>query len=284
MATLLDGKEVGKSINERTAKKAEELKAKGVVPCLATFRVGEAADQISYETGATKRCKELGVDVRNVILPEDISQDEVNAEIEKLNQDDAVHGVLILSPFPKALDWEITRAALDPKKDMDGITDGSYAKVFSGVGEGYAPCTPAGCMEILDHYDIDPRGKNAVVVGRSLIVGKPAAMMLLEKNATVTIAHTKTENLPEVVKAADIVLVAAGVPEFYDAQYFSEGQIVIDVGINWSEEKNKLVGDVDFDSVEPIVGQITPVPGGVGSVTTSKLVSNVVDAAEKTLA
>lgn len=200
------------------------------------------------------------------------------AAVDRVNNDDNIHGVLIFRPLPKHLDEAAVIKALSPEKDVDGITDGSMVGVFAGTNQGFPPCTPWACMEILDHYGIDCTGKKAVVIGRSLVVGKPAAMMLLKKNATVTICHTKTKDMPSVVKEADIVIVAAGRAGIVDDTYLRNGQVVIDVGINVNEE-GKLCGDVDYAKAEPIVEAITPVPGGVGSVTTSVLVGHVVEAA-----
>ena len=198
--------------------------------------------------------------------------------VKQLNVDDSIHGILMFRPLPKHLDEDAVVAAMDPAKDIDGITAGSMAGVFMGTKQGFAPCTAQACMEILDHYGIDCTGKKAVVVGRSLVVGKPAAMMLIAKNATVTICHTRTVDMPAVVKEADIVIVAAGRPGVIDGRYLAPGQIVIDVGINVNEE-GKLCGDVLYEEAEPVVDMITPVPGGVGSVTTSVLVGHVVEAA-----
>lgn len=282
MATQLLGKEVVASLNERIIAKVEELKAKGVVPTLHIVRVGENPSDLSYEKGATKRCEKLGVAVEKTVLPETVTQDELLAVIEKLNKDSHVHGVLMFRPLPKTLNQAVIENALAPEKDVDCMTDLSLSGVFSGKKLGFPPCTPQACMEILDHYNIDCKGKKAVVIGRSLVVGKPAAMMLLKKNATVTICHTKTVDMPSVAREADILLVAAGHPKTVGAEYVREGQVVIDVGINMTED-GKLCGDVDYDAVAPIVDKITPVPGGVGSVTTSVLVGHVVEAAERTL-
>ena len=184
-------------------------------------------------------------------------------------------------PLPKQLNEEACCEALAACKDVDAATIASLAHVFTGKGEGYAPCTAQACMEILAHYGIDPKGKRAAVIGRSLVIGKPVSMMLMGANATVTTCHTKTVDMPSITKEADIVVVAAGRMETIGAEYFKPGQTVIDVGIGWNEEKGKLCGDVKFDEVEPIVENITPVPGGVGSVTTAVLVSHVVEAAKK---
>ena len=256
MAKQLLGKEVTAALNEKIKANVAELEAKGVKPTLGIIRVGEREDDLSYERGATKRCETLGVAYEKFLLPADVTQEELMATIDKVNKD----------------------KALSPEKDVDGITDGSMVGVFAGTKQGFPPCTPQACMEILDHYGIDCTGKKAVVVGRSLVVGKPAAMMLLKKNATVTICHTRTKDMPSVVKEADIVIVAAGRAGVVDDTYLCAGQTVIDVGINVNEE-GKLCGDVAYAKAEPIVEAITPVPGGVGSVTTSVLVGHVVEAA-----
>ncbi|HIY07942.1 MAG TPA: bifunctional 5,10-methylenetetrahydrofolate dehydrogenase/5,10-methenyltetrahydrofolate cyclohydrolase [Firmicutes bacterium] len=283
MAKLLKGAEVTAALNERIKADVEDLKAKGVNPTLAIVRVGERPDDLSYERGATKRCDTLGVAVEKVLLPEDVTQEELMAAIDRVNNDDRIHGVLIFRPLPKHLDDEAVRRALKPEKDIDGITDGSLVGVFAGTKQGFPPCTPQACMEILDHYGIDPKGKRAVVIGRSLVVGKPAAMMLLGKHATVTVCHTRTVDMPAVCREAEILIVAAGRAGVVGKEYFAPGQIVIDVGINVNAE-GKLCGDVNFEEAEPVVEAITPVPGGVGTVTTSVLVGHVVEAAKRTLA
>ena len=282
MAKRLLGKEVTAALNERIKAQAEELKAKGVGPTLGIIRVGENESDISYERGATKRCETLGVEYKKILLPADVSQEELLKVIDQVNKDASIHGVLLFRPLPRHLDSDVIENALDPAKDVDCMTDGSMSGVFTGKNVGFPPCTPQACMEILDHYGIDCTGKKAVVIGRSLVVGKPAAMMLLKKNATVTICHTRTVDMPSVVKEADIVIVAAGRAGVVDGSYLAPGQVVIDVGINVNEE-GKLCGDVKFDEAEPIVEAITPVPGGVGSVTTSVLVGHVVEAAARTL-
>lgn len=278
MAKQLLGKEVTAALNERIRAQVAELEKAGIAPKLAFVRVGERPDDLSYERGASKRCETLGVAYEKYILDAECTQDELMDTIHRLNEDDSVHGILMFRPLPKHLDEDAVVAAMSPEKDVDGITDGSMAGVFMGTKQGFPPCTAQACMEILDHYGIDCTGKKAVVVGRSLVVGKPAAMMLLGKNATVTVCHTRTVDMPSVVKEADIVIVAAGRPGVVDGSYLSEGQIVIDVGINVDED-GKLCGDVLYEEAEPIVEMITPVPGGVGSVTTSVLVGHVVEAA-----
>lgn len=280
MAEQLKGKPVAEAIAERCRAAVEDCKAKGVNPTLAILRVGERDDDLSYERGATKRCEEVGVAVKNVVLPADVDQATMMATIEDLNNDAAVHGVLMFRPLPEQLDEAACCEALAAAKDVDAATTASLAHVFTGKGEGYAPCTAQACMEILAHYGIDPKGKRAAVIGRSLVIGKPVSMMLMAANATVTTCHTKTVDMPSVTREADIVVVAAGKMETIGAEYFKEGQTVIDVGIGWNEEKGKLCGDVIFDEAEPVVAAITPVPGGVGSVTTAVLVSHVVEAAQ----
>ena len=280
MARQLLGKEVTAVLNEKIKSRAAALKEKGVEPTLGIIRVGEREDDLSYERGAVKRCETLGVACKKILLPADVTQEVLMDAVRQVNEDDSIHGVLIFRPLPRHLDEEAVIRALDPAKDVDGITDGSMVGVFAGREQGFPPCTPQACMEILDHYQIDCTGKKAVVVGRSLVVGKPAAMMLLKKNATVTVCHTRTKDMPSVVKEADIVIVAAGRAGVVDDRYVSPGQIIIDVGINVNDQ-GKLCGDVAYDKVEPIVEAITPVPGGVGSVTTSVLVGHVVEAAAK---
>lgn len=278
MAKQLLGKEVTAALNERIKANVAALKEKGINPTLGIIRVGENGSDISYERGATKRCETLGVACEKFLLPEDVSEEELLATIDKVNKDDSIHGVLLFRPLPKHLNQSVIENALDPAKDVDCMTDGSMSGVFTGKQVGFPPCTPQACMEILDHYGIDCTGKKAVVIGRSLVVGKPAAMMLIKKNATVTVCHTRTVDMPSVVKEADIVIVAAGRAGVVDDTYLKPGQTVIDVGINVNAE-GKLCGDVDFAKAEPIVDAITPVPGGVGSVTTSVLVGHVVEAA-----
>ena len=283
MAELLKGADVVRALNDKMTAEIEVLKGNGVTPALAILRVGERPDDISYEKSATKRCETVGVAVRHIALPNDVTQDDVMKSIIDLNNDESVHGVLIFRPLPKHISDEAVRAALDPEKDVDGITDGSLAGVFTGSGKGFAPCTAQACIEILDYYSIDCTGKRAAVIGRSLVVGKPLSIMLMGKNATVTVCHTRTVDVPAITRGADILIVAAGQMEGLTKEYFSPGQVVIDVGINWNEQKGKLCGDVLFEDAEPVVAAITPVPGGVGTVTTSVLVSHVVKAAAKTI-
>ena len=289
MAKQLLGKEVNEALVASLQARTNALKEKGIIPTLGIIRLGENPSDLSYEKGATKRAEEVGVAVKNYILPEDASKEDVLKVIDEVNADNTVHGVLMFRPLPKHLknDQDEICNRLAPAKDVDSMTHMSNAGVFEGQDLGYAPCTPAACMEILDHYGIDCKGKNAVVIGRSLVVGKPAAMMLMAKNATVTVCHTRTVNTAEICKNADIIVTAAGVLGSLTKDFVREGQIVIDVSMNWNPEKitskgkGGMSGDCVFDEVEPIVGAITPVPGGVGAVTTSVLMKHVVEAAEK---
>jgi methylenetetrahydrofolate dehydrogenase (NADP+)/methenyltetrahydrofolate cyclohydrolase len=280
MAMVLKGSEVTEALNERISLDVEALKDRGIEPTLAILRVGERGDDISYEKGATKRAEKVGVAIKNVILPLDVSEDALINEVLMLNADDSVHGVLMFRPLPEHINEDKVRNLLAPAKDIDGLTDLSLAGVFAGISTGFAPCTPAACMEILDYFEVDCKGKKAVVVGRSLVVGKPAAMMLLDRQATVTVAHSRTVDLPSVVRQADIVIACVGRAKMIDASYLSDGQIVIDVGINVLED-GSLSGDVDYAAAETIVEAITPVPGGVGTVTTSMLMKHVVEAAKR---
>lgn len=291
MAKLLLGKEVTDALNGKLMERTAALREKGIVPTLAIVRCGANPSDLSYEKGATKRAELVGVAVKKYELPEDVTKEALLATIDEINADAAVHGVLMFRPLPKHLKGDQNEICnrLDPKKDVDCMTDLSNAGVFEGRTDlGYAPCTPEACMEILDYYGIDCKGKSAVVIGRSLVVGKPAAMMLMGKHATVTVCHTKTVNTAEVARSADILVSSAGVLGSLTKDFVRPGQVVIDVSINWDPNKpnskggkGAIAGDAVFEEVEPIVEAITPVPGGVGSVTTSVLMKHVVEAAER---
>ena len=290
MAKRLLGKEVNEALVAALQTRTAALREKGVTPTLGIIRLGENPSDLSYEKGATKRAEEIGVAIKNFILPETATKEEVLAAIDEINADDSIHGCLMFRPLPKHLKGDLEEICnrLAPQKDVDSMTHLSNAGVFEGAKDlGFAPCTPAACMEILDHYGIDCKGKTAVVIGRSLVVGKPAAMMLMGKNATVTVCHTKTVNTAEICKGADIIVTAAGVLNSLTKDFVREGQIVIDVSMNWNPEKitskgkGGMSGDCVFEEVEPIVEAITPVPGGVGAVTTTVLMKHVVEAAER---
>ena len=283
MAKRLLGKEVNARLNARIQADCDALKARGILPTLAIIRCGERPDDLSYERGATKRAETLGVAVEKFVLPESVSKQELLDTIDAANQNDAIHGILLFRPLPKHLkaDQDEISNRVDPRKDVDGMTDLSNAGVFMGKELGFAPCTPAACMEILDYYGIDCTGKSAVIIGRSLVVGKPAAMMLMGKNATVTVCHTRTRDVAAVARQADIIISAAGKLRSLTKEFVRAGQIVVDVSINWDEEKGGIAGDAVFDEIEPIVEAITPVPGGVGAVTTSVLARHVAEAAAR---
>lgn len=281
MAMLLKGAPAAAALNEKTAAASAALREQGIAPTLAILRIGARDDDLSYERGAMKRCNQVGVDVKNVVLPEDVDSDVFFAALEALNRDEKIHGILMFRPLPRHLDGEKARKMLAPEKDVDGCTDGSLAGVFTNTALGFPPCTAEAAMEILKYYKVPLSGKRAVVIGRSLVVGRPAAMMLMHENATVTVCHTRTADLPSVVREADIVIAASGQMESVGAEYLREDQTVIDVGISWNEAKQKLCGDVRFEEAEPLVAAISPVPGGVGAMTTSVLVSHVVEAAAR---
>ena len=291
MAKQLLGKEVTAALNAKLQAQVEELKAKGITPKLGIVSCGEIHSDLSYEKGATSRAELIGVEVEKFVLPEDVTKEALIDQIKAINADDSIHGVLMFRPLPKHLkaDQDEICNTLDPAKDVDCMTDLSNAGVFEGRKDlGFPPCTPQACMEILDYYGIDCKGKKAVVIGRSLVVGKPAAMMLMGKNATVTVCHTRTVDVPSVAREADILVSSAGVLKSLTKDYVRPGQVVIDVSINWDPEKinskggkGAIAGDAVFEEVEPIVDAITPVPGGVGSVTTSVLIGHVVEAAQR---
>ncbi|MCL2806935.1 MAG: bifunctional 5,10-methylenetetrahydrofolate dehydrogenase/5,10-methenyltetrahydrofolate cyclohydrolase [Coriobacteriia bacterium] len=282
MAQMLHGAEVVQVMSTSILSKVEMLKARGVQPALAIVRAGERGDDIWYEAAATKRAEKLSVAVRPISLPEDTTTELLIQSIERLNADDLVHGVLLFCPLPKHINGKLVRNSLLPAKDVDGITDLSLAGVFTHSATGYAPCTAEACMEILRHYDIELKGKKVVVVGRSLVVGKPVAMLLLAEHATVTIAHSRTHDLPSVVREADVVIACVGCAHLIDASYLRPEQVVIDVGTNVAED-GSMVGDVNTEEALGVVRAVSPVPGGVGTVTTSVLIKQVVEAAAKSI-
>lgn len=260
----------------------ERLSGAGVTPTLAIVRVGERPDDRAYETGAVKRCEKAGVAVKRFPLPAGCSALELRAVLEHINAVSEIHGCLMLRPLPDPAMEEMACALLDPKKDVDCMTPAALAGVFAGKGWGYPPCTARACLELLKYYKTALTGKRAVVVGRSLVIGKPVSMLLQAENATVTMCHTRTVDLPAVCRGAEVLIAAAGRANLLGAAHVSPGQVVLDVGIN-VDESGKLCGDVKFDEAEPVVSAITPVPGGVGAVTTAVLVKHVVEAAERTL-
>lgn len=283
MAQILKGAPVAASLTEELTRRVSVLAERGITPKLAIVRVGERDDDLSYERGAEKRCAKVDIEVEKFLLPSDCSQQDLLDAIARVNADASIHGCLMFRPLPKTLDEQAACAALDPAKDMDCITEGSLFGVFAGRPKGFPPCTAEAVMELLRFYGYDLGGANITVIGRSLVIGKPVSMMLQAANATVTMCHTKTRDVAAACKGSEVVVVAAGHMGTFDASCATPGQTVIDVGINWDESAGKLAGDVDFDAVEPIVSAITPVPGGVGSVTTACLAKHVVEAAERTV-
>ena len=279
MAKILGGKAVAKAMAGQLHRRTEELARHGVEPRLAILRVGDHGSDLAYERAAAKRCAALGIGVETVALPGDAATEAVLEAIDRINADERIHGCLPLRPLPEAIDDGLVRQRLSAHKDVDGIGPASLARLFTGSGEGFSPCTAQACLELLDYYGVAMRGKHAVIIGRSLVVSRPLALLLVERDATVTICHTKTVDLPALCRTADILVSAAGKAGLVGASCLRPGQIVVDVGVNVSGE-GKLRGDVCFEQAEPIVEAITPVPGGVGSVTTLVLCKHVIQAAE----
>lgn len=282
MEKRLKGAEVIQELNGQIQEKVEKLKKQGITPCLMILRVGEQPDAIRYERNATKRCETLGILVKNKQYDETITQEQLCEEIIKQNEDNQVHGILLLRPLPNHIKEEVVCNQIAPQKDVDGVTDISLASLVKGEKRGFSPCTPEASMQLLHYYGIDCQGKHVVIIGRSMNVGKPVSMLALQENATITICHTKTNHMQEITKQADILIVAAGKANLIGKDHVTEGQTIIDIGINVDKEQN-LCGDVNFNEVHEIVKAITPVPGGVGTVTNSILANHVVCAAQKRL-
>ena len=279
MAKVLEGKTVAAAMAGQLRLRAQALARRGVEPRLAILRVGENGSDLAYERAAAKRCAALGIGVETLTLPGDADTEAVLADIDRINADERIHGCLPLRPLPEAIDDGRVRQRLSTRKDVDGIGPASLARLFTGSGEGFSPCTAQACLELLDYYGVSLRGKHAVIIGRSLVVSRPLALLLVERDATVTICHTKTVDLPALCRTADILVSAAGKAGLVDASYLRPGQVVVDVGVNVSPE-GKLCGDVRFEQAEKVVEAITPVPGGVGSVTTLVLCKHVIQTAE----
>ena len=271
---ILDGKAVSLKVKESVKVRAEELKKFGVEPTLAVVLVGEDKASQTYVRAKEKACNEYGIKSVAHRLSENTTQNELLALINVLNLDDSIHGILVQLPLPKHIDTNVVLAAIDPRKDVDGFHAVNVGKLVSGL-DGFVPCTPLGVMEILKEYGIDVAGLNAVVIGRSNIVGKPMANLLLNASATVTVTHSKTKNLKEICKNADLIVAAIGKPFFLKADMVKDGAVVVDVGINRLDD-GRLVGDVDFEEVAPKCSYITPVPGGVGPMTIAMLLNNTI--------
>ena len=270
---LLKGAPAAKKITDELAKKTASFRRK---PKIVFVRLGEEPDDLSYERAAMKRMEKIGAECKTLVLPRDAAEDRFLAELEEANADPSVDGILLFRPLPAHISEKKAAAVLDPEKDLDCMSDLSLAAVFKGT-EGFAPCTAEAVLTLLKHYGIPVAGKRAVVVGRSLVIGRPAAMLLMQENATVTVCHSRTEDLREVCREADILVAAVGRPEMIDASYVKEGAVVIDVGIHVRED-GSLCGDCDFASVSAKASYTTPVPGGVGAVTTAVLAQHLVRA------
>ena len=278
MAQIIDGKMISTIIKDECKEKAAALKEQGREVCLAVIQVGSDPASSVYVNNKKKACAYIGINSLSYELEEETTQEELTKLIAELNERKDVNGILVQLPLPKHIDENAIIKAIDPKKDVDGFHPQSVGALCIGQ-PGFVSCTPAGIIELLKRSGVDICGKRCVIIGRSNIVGKPMALLMLRENATVTVAHSKTENLREVCKQADILIVAMGKPKFIDASYVKEGAVVIDVGIHRNQE-NKLCGDVDFESVSPVASAITPVPGGVGPMTIAMLMKNCVESIE----
>ena len=282
MAEILKGVPAAVRLTDELSARCERLKKLGTTPTLAMLRVGEKPGDLAYEKGAEKRCDKIGIAVKKIILPDSASKYEILTHIHKINEDDSIHGCLMFRPLDDKDAESSASKILDPSKDVDCMTYSSLEGIFTGSGRGYPPCTAQACIELLDFYGIEPAGKNVAVIGRSLVIGRPVSMLLLNRNATVTICHSKTRNLTEICRNSDIIIAAVGKPKFIGEKFVSSGQTVIDVGINVDASGN-LCGDVDFDAVSEVVRAVSPVPGGVGALTTAVLAKHIIESAEKSL-
>lgn len=277
MPEILDGKELAQKIRSNLKIKVDELKLEGIHPKLAVIMIGEDPSSKIYVRNKSKACEEIGIEYEEFLLKDTIQMEELLKLIDTLNKRQDVHGILLQSPIPNNLDINLAFKRIVPEKDVDGFNPVNVGRLCLNQ-DGFVSCTPFGVMKLLEEYNIDVEGKNAVIIGRSNIVGKPMAQCLLNKNATITICHSKTKKLDKITKTADILISAVGKPKFVKKNMVKEGAVVIDVGTNRLED-GKLVGDVDFDEVAPITSYITKVPGGVGPMTIAMLMTNIVKAA-----
>lgn len=282
MAELLNGRELAKTLYMEIKEECDLLKTENVLPIIGIIRVGNKEDDIAYERGILRNCEKVGIKSKIVELDESVSFDNFIKALDSLNNNSQIHGILIFRPLPNHLDENKIKHLLNPEKDIDCMNPLNLAKVFQGDISGFPPCTPQAVMEIIKRYEIDLVGKKTVVIGRSMVVGKPLSMMLLKENATITICHSKTANLSAVSKEADVLVAAIGKAKFVTDEFVKPGAVVIDVGINIDED-GKLCGDVEFEPVSNIASFITPVPGGVGSVTTAVLLKHVIKAVKNNL-
>lgn len=282
MTVVLRGKPVAQALNDKIKDDVATLKAKGITPSIGIVRVGNRADDIAYENNIKKNCEYTGINYRVFQVDPDTSMGKYTDLIIQLNADESIHGILPFRPLPKHLDEEVLKNIIDPKKDIDCVNPVNLQKVFCGEMDSFTPCTSSAVMEILKYYNIPLNGTNVVVIGRSLVVGKPLSMMLLNENSTVTICHSRTTNISDYTLRADIVVAAIGKARFVDEKCLSEKSVVIDVGIN-DGGNGKICGDVDYEAICDKVKAITPVPGGVGSITTSILLKHVIIACRNQL-
>ncbi|MCB6200608.1 bifunctional 5,10-methylenetetrahydrofolate dehydrogenase/5,10-methenyltetrahydrofolate cyclohydrolase [Extibacter muris] len=275
MGIVMKGADVAAAMKERLVEETKRLTEQGILPCLGIVRVGARPDDLAYERGARKRMEAIGIGCQVTELPEDITQEEFEKEFCRVNDNPNIHGILLFRPLPAHLDEDPVREMIHPMKDVDGMSPVNIAKVFTGDESGYAPCTPEAVMEMLDYYKIDPRGKRVTVIGRSMVVGKPLSMLLLKRHATITVCHTRTEELEQTCREAEVLVAAAGKAKMVSGSMVGDGAVVVDVGINIDAQGN-LCGDVDYDAVQDKASYISPVPRGVGSVTSSVLAKHVV--------
>ena len=277
---VLKGKPVVDDMVARGIARVEKLAASGVIPQIAIVRVGENPDDCSYERMAIKRAAAMGVAVKQFVFAADECEETIADALREINEDATIHGCLMFRPLPRHMSEDMLCEMLAPEKDIDGITSASMAGVYAGSDQGFAPCTAQACVEMLDHYGIDIAGKRVCVVGRSLVIGRPVSLLLMNRNATVTMCHSRTQNLSEVMREADIVVCATGRAKAYGAECFAPHQTLLDVGINFDDE-GQMCGDIDYAAVSGKVAAITPVPGGIGGITTAVLMDHVITAAER---
>lgn len=290
MADIIDGREVAQQVFEECSQEIADLKRNGLTPGLAVVLIGEDPASKVYVGAKVRKCGELGLHSEKIVLSKTATQEEVLEVVENLNQDPSIHGILVQSPPPPQIDEAAIVRSIDPRKDVDGFHPENVAKLALEDPAGFVPCTPAGCMRLLEASGVKTEGANAVVIGRSMIVGKPMALLLMGRagNATVTVTHSRTKDLAGVCRNADILIAALGMPEFVTADFVKPGAVIIDVGINRVDDASskkgyRLCGDIDFAAVEPIAGAITPVPGGVGPMTIAMLMKNTIKAAKACL-
>ncbi len=281
MGEIIKGKPVGDALSEILKGECEALVKEGIQPKLAILRVGAKPNDLSYERGALKKCDTIGIVAEVTELSEDTTQEQYIEALEKLNKDSSVHGILTFRPLPKGIDEEVIKNVISPEKDVDCFSTMNTAKLMEGDKTGFPPCTPTAVVEILKHYNVPLKGANVVVLGRSMVVGKPVSMLLLGENATVTICHSKTQDLAKVCSQADVLVAGVGRARMVTSDYIKEGAVVIDVGINAKPEGGGICGDVDTDDVVEKASMVTPVPAGVGSVTTSILAKHVIKACKQ---